>query len=554
MARRRLAFAAALILARWSSFAAQLPAGRLCVAGVECRPYVCGQTVPVSAERRTFTLRMKDGASVLGVLPAGIGTISCTGYDEVVPVPPARATTAVGAIYLSLGGVISVEMDQVEAGSVEEVELQKPAKGQPTGIALAHRPVPSTAAVAVVTFENLEPGPYIVVAKGRQPWERRGAVVELEPGQPVTVHQRIAPFTLHVRTELEGEPLPAAEVLVTNKDGHWSGALTTDARAEAEVRLWQGGNLNVAVHSTALSAPYIEHRHLMDGEDADWTLVVPNREIVGTVVDAVTGDPIPRAALSLHVASDDGYSVAVQATSDEKGAFRFSPVAYGEHTLKAAAANYPPVESSYLFQAPARSRNVTVRLTRAEVVKLQVIDDNGSPVAGARVMHHRGLARLGISNTDGSGSVELPVIPNESSQAYVVPRDGSFAVTDLSSAAAGSVLRVPAGSARIELRAESETHDPIPEVSLVVRFNGRILPPEVVEALAAFQGARATSGKDGRIVFLRMPAGVYEFWPAGSPAEVRALASGVGPAAPVRMVAAPGENVAVMTFASTTAP
>ena len=46
-----------------------------------------------------------------------------------------------------------------------------------------------------------------------------------------------------------------------------------------------------------------------------------------------------------------------------------------------------------------------------------------------------------------------------------------------------------------------------------------------------------------------MPAGRYEFWPAGSQGELQALAAGAGPAAPVRMNAAPGENIATLTFA-----
>ncbi|HYC89958.1 MAG TPA: hypothetical protein VEO54_12155, partial [Thermoanaerobaculia bacterium] len=109
-------------------------------------------------------------------------------------------------------------------------------------------------------------------------------------------------------------------------------------------------------------------------------------------------------------------------------------------------------------------------------------------------------------------------------------------------------IRLSRATSRIEIRAESESHQPIPNVAVVVRYNRQLLPREVVQELRRMQGARSSSRADGRIVFDHMPAGLYEFWPAGSAAEMRLLFAGAGPQAPVTMHAVPGDNVAVLTF------
>ena len=94
----------------------------------------------------------------------------------------------------------------------------------------------------------------------------------------------------------------------------------------------------------------------------------------------------------------------------------------------------------------------------------------------------------------------------------------------------------------------------MPNVGVVMRYNGRVVPTEVIAMMATYQGAIASSGPDGRIIFEHMPPGLYELWPVGSVAELRRLTNGVGPEAPVRMTAAPGENLAELTFEPVSKP
>ncbi|HYH08403.1 MAG TPA: carboxypeptidase regulatory-like domain-containing protein [Thermoanaerobaculia bacterium] len=457
-------------------------------------------------------------------------------------VPPARAATNLGEITLSLGGAIDIEVSP----DVVEVEILHVEKGRVRGRSVARKAVKEGA----VKFEDLAPGDYIVLAKGDQPWERLGEVVHVMQGLIERVRPSIIPFPVAVRARFDGEPLARAEVVLTHKDGHWEEKLALDEAGEASAELWQEGRVTAAVHSTAMTAPWLERRTL-SGDDTELRLDIPAREINGTVLDARSGEPIANAALRLKVTGDDGTSLTVGAKSDAEGRFRIAPVAYGQHLLKAAAANHPPVDVAYSFREPEERRSLTLRLDPAATVRVTVTDPRGTPIPGARAMHFQSFGRrLGIARTDATGIVEIPVPDDAPSELYVVPRDGSFGFVQLKTDVEEIPLRISDASCRIVLRAQSDQHAPIPDLSVVVRYNGRVLPPDVLEALRTMQGARTVSDHRGEIVLERMPAGIYEFWPVGTPAELRALASGVGPEAPVRITAAPGENVALLTFAA----
>jgi hypothetical protein len=155
---------------------------------------------------------------------------------------------------------------------------------------------------------------------------------------------------------------------------------------------------------------------------------------------------------------------------------------------------------------------------------------------------------LGSGRTDAAGTIEIPMPKDETREVYVIPRDGSLAFTQLRSDAAEATVRVPDGTSRIVIRAESEVHAAIPNVSTVIRYDGHILPIDVLLTLATVQGMQTRSGADGRIVLNHMPPGAYEFWPVGSPEELQQTIAAAGAEAPVRMTVVPGENAAVLTF------
>jgi len=144
-----------------------------------------------------------------------------------------------------------------------------------------------------------------------------------------------------------------------------------------------------------------------------------------------------------------------------------------------------------------------------------------------------------------AASRAVPV--EESSDVFVVPRDGSFGFAQVTQRGPRAIT-IPEGTSRIVIRAESESHAPIAGLFAVMRYNGRVVPSDVVRALAA-QGSRVSSGEDGRIILEHMPAGAYEFWPVESPMELDSLVTVLNAGTPVRMTVTAGENSAILTFA-----
>jgi hypothetical protein len=148
--------------------------------------------------------------------------------------------------------------------------------------------------------------------------------------------------------------------------------------------------------------------------------------------------------------------------------------------------------------------------------------------------------------TDSTGTIPLFVPESQTRDIFVVPRDGSLGIIRISAGSDDTTLRLGAGNSRIILRAETQTHQPLARVTMIVRYNGSLLPNEVMESLAG-RGSTTASDLQGRMTLEHMPAGLYEFWPVTSAADVAAARTGRPPA--VTIVASPGENLAVMTFA-----
>ncbi|HYI10935.1 MAG TPA: carboxypeptidase-like regulatory domain-containing protein [Thermoanaerobaculia bacterium] len=485
-------------------------------------------------------------------------SVAAAGYAEAtVAAPLAHASLALGDTRISRGGAVVVQLvvqpvvqlHQPSPGAVVAVELRRlEARGHRLGAVVKSAAPAGPALESTLRFDGVEPGEYLVLARGHEEWEQAGEPVSVEAARESPAVLRIVPFALSLEAAFEGAPLEHARVVIRNRDMLWSGAVTLDDSGKAAIVLWQGGRLNATVEAAGL-APYLERRTIAGDEDAEWRLDVPTLEIAGRVVNAATGEPVPHAALALATECAEGYSFGLKGDGAADGTFRFAPVCHGRHTLKAAARGFPPSEIAYVFAEPEQTRRLTVKLDPAAPVKLSVIDGRGAPVTGASVMDFSGLQPIGRAVTDTSGVARLMVPEGAVRDVYVFPRNGSFGFIQLTSGTREASLRVADGTSRLVLKAESAAHEPIPDVSVVVRYNGKVLPFEVLRVLERTHGSRATSARDGTITFNLMPPGIYELWPAGSEQELRALAAGTGPAAPVRLAAGAGDSLATLTFA-----
>lgn len=472
-------------------------------------------------------------------------TVSAAGFgDSFIKVPLPRTSSDLRTVTLAQAAEIAVEWSGVAPGAVAAVDLQILGdKGHSAG------PVLQTLAPAgggtKVIFDHVAPGEYLIVLSGKKPTERFAQLVKAVQGERAQMFARITPAQLSLRVSAAGLPLECNVWLRHSR--LWQADVKVDETGEANVPVWQGGRLTALVESRG-SVPFRAIRDVADGVDDSWSMELPANEVVGTVVDAQTHEPVPEAALSLEMISAEPTRsqllVSTRAAAD--GTFRFAPVTPGQHTLKVAAPGYPVQEVSYAFGAAEETRSITLELNKSEVARLHVVDARRQPIAGARVLPFRAGVSQPRSMTGAGGEALVHVTDAETRTVFIVPRDGSFAVADLASGDDRTVA-VADGHCQIEVQVESEVHEPLRNVSLLVRYGSYELPPEVLATFVEL-GSTTVSDASGRIVLRHLPAGEYDLWPITSPADV-AAARDPRLRPPVHVVAVPGENRILLTFA-----
>ena len=149
---------------------------------------------------------------------------------------------------------------------------------------------------------------------------------------------------------------------------------------------------------------------------------VESWSISGTVVSATTGAPLDRAEVTLGTTGTNGTDLAATVTGDD-GAFRFDGLAAGKYALQASRRGY--ITGSYedhggyftaIVTGPGLdSQGLRFELMPYGVIDGTVMDDNGGPIAGARVSLFRqddftGEGKIigsGEETTDDSGSYEF---------------------------------------------------------------------------------------------------------------------------------------------------
>lgn len=426
-------------------------------------------------------------------------------------------------LVLALVAVV-VEVHQVEPGQAVAVDLvaMHESGRAPGKVVESVRLAQSEALDRTVRFENVEAGRYTAIVRGAKPWQRAAERVDAFDFEAVPVHVQLAPFGMRLMS------LPKANVVLRHLGSFWEARFETDENGEAALELWQTGSLSATV-KVAGSLPFAVRRTLTEAVDTEWTLEMPNREVIGTVIDAESGAPVPQAAVALEMKQ---LSVSTRAAED--GTFRFAPVVPGPHVLQAGARDYPVANVEYTFGEDEETHQVTIAMERQPKTLLSIADARG-PLVDAEVLVFHAGRRLANTRTGRDGTAPVFIPQKEEREVWVLPSGGSLAVARIASGTAQARIVVPEGSSRIVVRTETEEEKPIAGIVADVRWNGLLIPDEVMERLRR-TGTRVISRDDGRIVLQQMPPGTYEL-----------LVNG---AKPFRIVAVPGETTAVMTFAS----
>jgi hypothetical protein len=120
--------------------------------------------------------------------------------------------------------------------------------------------------------------------------------------------------------------------------------------------------------------------------------------ISGRVIDAITGQPLARASVSINVSASSGVSAALDSSrtefSDTEGRFAFADVLPGKYSLTAHHRGYFPqmyqqhenFTTAIVVGPGLQSENLTFGLRPSASISGEVRDESDDPVRRAMVM------------------------------------------------------------------------------------------------------------------------------------------------------------------------
>jgi beta-lactamase regulating signal transducer with metallopeptidase domain/protocatechuate 3,4-dioxygenase beta subunit len=263
-----------------------------------------------------------------------------------------------------------------------------------------------------------------------EPAEARGRLVTLE-GQPVAgvklTVDKIGSGKLgewhgpdSMRAALPAEIWPTG--VITDADG-WFTVKGVPADAELSLHIsqepyapewWMWKRTDAASHTKPLS---------------------PAQIIIGTVVAADTGKPIPLARLTAFQADEGHGRTGVDGQADAEGRFRLNPFPAKSFDVSAFAPPGSPCLAKKLhFEWPeaAKEHDVRLELPRGVLLRGRVVDeDGGKPPAGAKVTYEP--TRQGADETVVNGWQAQVTGGDDGSFAIPVPAGSGFVtVQDMS--------------------------------------------------------------------------------------------------------------------------
>ena len=369
-----------------------------------------------------------------------------------------------------------------------------------------------------VAFDKLDAGTHLILVEGDEPLKRLQALAVAEPRVARDVRIEIPKGFVFGRFTMGGRPLAKGDVLLTHSGEGWTSRFTTKADGTFAGVLWRRGEFDVAVSVDGSDPTSAGALVIPEGPAPNVDFDMPDARVTGRVLTAA-GTPAANVLVTLE--SEGPPRRVVRRRTDASGAFTYVAVPAGAQVVRVIAAD------GYLRPAPLRfdldgaHRDVAIALGTGVRRVVEVIDTRGDPIAGAKVLCVTNREIRTSATTGAKGVAELDTPPGGESLLYVIPREGSFLVQRIEADAVR--VRVPAAGAAIDLLAKTVEGTAVPEVAFMMRFNGEVVPVDVVREMQAHQGARLTTDNAGLARLPNVPPGFYEFWPFRTSTEADAI-------------------------------
>ncbi|MCA8973943.1 MAG: carboxypeptidase regulatory-like domain-containing protein [Planctomycetes bacterium] len=362
-------------------------------------------------------------------------------------------------------------------------------------------------------IENLDPGPYVVQAMPNGIFGSIGTQ-SFRPGQGLDLGklmQKISSSVVSQRctvragessevkldaedlvvgtrwaitVEIGGQPLPSGILEATSSTGRLRATVFSNGKAiigniepgTYEVRIRSGLTLAPVGSPQSIEFPAGKTEHTSQIE-------LPGGQLLGTVLDAATGEPL-RAALVRLVNEDaperdDMFGMTL---TDAAGGFTFSGLGDGTYGVVAAESlgqrDGAATQRGIRILAGTTSAPVVLRARPAATASVLVTTDGGSPILGATVLlvdaEGRPLGSLGLATTDASGRAWFGGMP--SGAARVVGRapglaPGASEVREIDPSGPTEFVLTLTHGARTTVHAVDDHGRPLAGASLTARCN-----------------------------------------------------------------------------------
>jgi hypothetical protein len=495
----------------------------------------------VSDGQGRFTAEVEtDWPDVLLVSHSGYGT-------RRIEIAHAAADTAVPPIELSRAATVVVRIDRKADKGPLEVELTT-RDDLDTLHTVARRQLAQAQSSA--TFEDLEAASYFIIVRGDEPLECLAAKAFVGVGDRRIVSVSLPVAFAHGRITRGGQPYAGAKVTLERSGSGWQTTFVVPPDGELDSAIWDPGAFDLSIRDDDFRAPFAGSA-VIDGSLAVKTFAidVPDRRLRGRVVDE-RGMPVANARVVLR-SNSVAMHPTIRATTSGTGQFEYSAVYAGAQELRASAngfLNARPILFTLAEEEKDHQERVVMPAGTPRTV--DVVSAHGDAVVGALVVCASGGEVRSQTYTDSHGRSTAATPSAEASTLYVLPNEGSLAIARLAPDADPAErirIVVPAGSSSLEIATLTTEGAAVPAVSLLMRYNGELIPPAVVREMHRYQGLPMATDSDGLATFDHIPPGVYELWPYRTEEEAGEIMS-AALAAPINVNVATGPNKATVKF------
>lgn len=457
----------------------------------------------------------------------------------------------IGRVVMTRGATLTIDVERKDyAGplTVSLIRTHEHTRGQRT--TFASQQIDAKSSRFVLT--DLEAREYLLLLRGEEPLQTIMEPLTLGDAEKKSMTIELESSRVRGFVHRGADPYENGTVEFGSGNGEWVAATKTDSQGRFTSEAWFKGHVSVEVEH-ANGSDYRASREVSAPLN-EWDIELPDRKIVGVIVDKATGKPLPEAMLSLsyRLAGPQALGGMRGITVRDDGTFELEMLEPGTFDFEARLAPYLPKVEKVELTAADRERRVRIELEEGIKVRVQVHDATGrAPLSADVVAARTDRRRLGGHwRVDENGMATIALQPDEVKTMWALTQYDTFAQFTVRASDAGAkpvAVSLPPPVATLVVHAVRADGSPVAGVHIFLRHNGVFLDDDVRGYFAYRRGTPMRTGSDGTITLERMPSGAYEVWGWETPAmNVGSDGQPMGNVVRVNALAGPNEIRVVM--------